>query len=248
LPVTVVGRGSNLLIRDGGIRGVVVSLTRGEFRRVEVGGGFMVAGAGVKQKELAHAARDAGVGGFEWFEGIPGNVGGAVRMNAGAMGGETFRQVVSVRYVDGLGEFHTVTPEQIDVGYRSVPFFRDRYVVSVTFLAAKGHREEILRKLEESMAKRRSTQPRESSAGCFFKNPEATPAGRLIDELGLKGRSVGDARVSDVHGNFLVNAGQARATDFLKLIEEIREVARRERGVELETEVQILGEPLNGAE
>jgi UDP-N-acetylenolpyruvoylglucosamine reductase len=141
-----------------------------------------------------------------------------------------------------------VTPEQIDVGYRSVPFFRDRYVVSVTFLAAKGHREEILRKLEESMAKRRSTQPRESSAGCFFKNPEATPAGRLIDELGLKGRSVGDARVSDVHGNFLVNAGQARATDFLKLIEEIREVARRERGVELETEVQILGEPLNGAE
>lgn len=248
IPLTVVGRGSNLLIRDGGIRGVVVSLTRGEFRRVEVGGGFMVAGAGVKQKELAHAARDAGVGGFEWFEGIPGNVGGAVRMNAGAMGGETFRQVVSVRYVDEAGEFHTVTPEQIEVGYRSVPFFRDRFVVSVTFAAVKGNREEIVRKLEESMVKRRSTQPRESSAGCFFKNPASIPAGRLIDELGLKGMAVGDARVSDVHGNFLVNAGHARATDFLKLIEGIREAARRERGVELETEVQILGEPLHGTE
>jgi UDP-N-acetylmuramate--L-alanine ligase/UDP-N-acetylenolpyruvoylglucosamine reductase len=248
LGITVVGRGSNLLIQDGGIRGVVVSLTRGEFRKVEVGGGFLVAGAGVKQTELAHAARDAGIGGFEWFEGIPGNVGGAVRMNAGAMGGETFRQVVSVRYVDGSGEFHTVTPEQIDVGYRSVPFFRDRYVVSVTFAAALGNRDEIVRRLEDSVSKRRSTQPRESSAGCFFKNPVSIPAGRLIDELGLKGLAVGDARVSEVHGNFLVNAGQAKATDFLTLIGRIREVALRERGVNLETEVQILGEPLSGTE
>ena len=148
-------------------------------------------------------------------------------MNAGAMGGETFRHVVSVRYVDGEGEFHTVTPAQIDVGYRSVPFFQGRYVVSVTFAAPKGDREGILKRLEESMLKRRSTQPRESSAGCFFKNPGAIPAGRLIDELGLKGMAVGDARVSDVHGNFLVNAGQARAADFLKLIDGIREAAQR---------------------
>ncbi len=248
LSLTVVGRGSNLLVRDGGIHGVVVSLNRGDFRQVSVQGSFLVAGAGVKQKELAHAARDGGVGGFEWFEGIPGNVGGAVRMNAGAMGGETFKHVVSIRYVDAAGEFHTVTPEQIEVGYRSVPFFRERYVVSVTFAAPTGDRQEIAKRLEESMTKRRSTQPRESSAGCFFKNPAGIPAGRLIEELGLKGMSVGDAKVSEIHGNFLVNAGDARASDFLELIERVRDVAKQKRGVELETEVQILGEAGSTAE
>jgi UDP-N-acetylenolpyruvoylglucosamine reductase len=111
-----------------------------------------------------------------------------------------------------------------------------------------GDRQEIAKRLEESMTKRRSTQPRESSAGCFFKNPAGIPAGRLIEELGLKGMSVGDAKVSEIHGNFLVNAGDARASDFLELIERVRDVAKQKRGVELETEVQILGEAGSTAE
>jgi UDP-N-acetylmuramate--L-alanine ligase/UDP-N-acetylenolpyruvoylglucosamine reductase len=242
LPLFVMGRGSNLLVRDGGIGGVVVHLARGEFRRLEIHGSHISAGVGVKQRELAIAARDARIAGFEWFEGIPGNVGGALRMNAGAMGGETFRQVTSVRYVDPSGEFHTKTPSELVVHYRDVPSLARNYAVSATFRGEPGLAEEIARKLEESQQKRRTTQPKESSAGCMFKNPASVPAGKLIDELGLKGTRVGAARVSEVHGNFIVNDGGARASDVLGLISQIRERAKRDRGIELETEVQIIGQ------
>lgn len=248
LPIFVMGRGSNLLIRDGGIRGVVVHLARGEFKRLEVHDGLISAGVGVKQRELAIAARDAQIGGFEWFEGIPGNVGGALRMNAGAMGGETFRQVVSVRYVDAHGDFHTRTPQEMDVHYRDVPMLTTNYAVSAIFRGVPAAAEDIVRKLEESMTKRRTSQPKESSAGCIFKNPVTIPAGKLIDELGLKGARVGGARVSEIHGNFIVNEGGATATDVLGLIQKIKETAKRERAIDLHTEVQIVGEdkPLHG--
>ena len=242
LPLFVIGRGSNLLVRDGGIRGVVVYLGRGEFRRLEVRENRITAGVGVRQKELALAARDAGIGGFEWFEGIPGNVGGALRMNAGAMGADTFSQVVSLRYVDAKGEFHTRTPEECEVLYRSVPFLRENYAVSATFFGTVSSPEEIERKLDNSMQKRKSSQPRESSAGCIFKNPEGIPAGRLIEELGLKGAREGGARVSEVHGNFLVNDRHASAEEMLTLIERVKESAWQTRGIRLETEVQIVGE------
>ncbi|MEI6715688.1 MAG: UDP-N-acetylmuramate--L-alanine ligase [Verrucomicrobiota bacterium] len=242
LPLFVIGRGSNLLVRDGGIRGVVVYLGRGEFRKTEIRDGQITVGVGVRQKELALAARDAGIGGFEWFEGIPGNVGGALRMNAGAMGGETFRQVVSVRYIDRNGEFHTRTPADMDVSYRNVATLRENYAVSATFQGSHSTHAEIEERLEASMAKRRSSQPRESSAGCIFKNPETIPAGRLIDELGLKGARLGGAKVSEVHGNFLVNEKTATSDEFLSLIALVQDTALRERGVHLETEVQIVGD------
>lgn len=238
----VMGRGSNLLVRDGGIRGVVVHLARGEFKRLEVHGGLISAGVGVKQRELAIAARDAQLGGFEWFEGIPGNVGGALRMNAGAMGGETFRQVVSVRFVDSKGEFHTRTPAEMEVHYRDVATLARNYAVSAIFRGSPAPADEIARKLEESQQKRRTSQPRESSAGCIFKNPGPVPAGKLIEELGLKGTRVGGAKVSEVHGNFIVNDGNATAADVLGLIELIKEKTRSARGIELHTEVQIVGE------
>jgi len=248
LPIFVMGRGSNLLIRDGGIRGVVVHLARGEFKRLEVHDGLISAGVGVKQRELAIAARDAQIGGFEWFEGIPGNVGGALRMNAGAMGGETFRQVVSVRYVDANGDFHTRTPQEMEVHYRDIPLLTTNYAVSAIFRGVPAAAEDIVRKLEESMTKRRTSQPKESSAGCIFKNPVTIPAGKLIDELGLKGTRVGGARVSEIHGNFIVNEGGATATDVLGLIQKIKETAKRARDIDLHTEVQIVGEdkPLHG--
>jgi UDP-N-acetylenolpyruvoylglucosamine reductase len=242
LPLFLIGRGSNLLVRDGGIRGVVIYLGRGEFRHLEVRGSRITAGAGVRQKELALAARDAGIGGFEWFEGIPGNVGGALRMNAGAMGAETFSQVVSMRYVDAQGEFHTRTPSDIEILYRSVPFLKNHYAVSATFSGMPADPSEIAERLEASMRKRRTSQPRESSAGCIFKNPATIPAGRLIEELGLKGTRAGGAKVSEVHGNFLVNDRNATASEMLTLIARVQETALRERGIPLETEVQIVGE------
>ncbi len=242
IPLFVMGRGSNLLIRDGGIRGVVAYLARGEFKRLEVHEGFITAAVGVKQRELAIAARDAQIGGFEWFEGIPGNVGGALRMNAGAMGGETFQQVVSVRYVDEQGEFHTRTPSEMDVHYRDVSTLAKNYAVSAIFRGAPSSPEEIARKLDESQQKRRTSQPRESSAGCIFKNPGPVGAGKLIDELGLKGTRVGGAKVSEIHGNFIVNDGGATAADVIELIELIKQKAKSERGLELNTEVQIIGE------
>jgi UDP-N-acetylmuramate--alanine ligase len=242
VPLFVIGRGSNLLVRDGGIRGVVVYLGRGEFKNLEVRGTQITAGAGVRQKELALAARDAGLGGFEWFEGIPGNVGGALRMNAGAMGSETFGQVVSLRYVDSEGEFHTRTPSEIEVHYRSVPFLKENYAVSATFSGAASPSNLIEERLEASVRKRRASQPRESSAGCIFKNPVELPAGRLIEELGLKGSRSGGAKVSEVHGNFLVNERDATAAEMLALIDRVRATALSERGIRLETEVQIVGE------
>jgi UDP-N-acetylmuramate--L-alanine ligase/UDP-N-acetylenolpyruvoylglucosamine reductase len=241
LPIFIIGRGSNLLVRDGGIRGVVVHLSRGEFKKIEVRDGQIIAGVGVRQKELAYAARDAQIGSFEWFEGIPGNVGGALRMNAGAMGGETFRQVVSVRFVDRLGSFHTRTPAEMEVHYRDVPTLRENFAVSATFAGPPGSPDEIERLLDESMQKRRATQPRESSAGCIFKNPAAIPAGKLVDELGLKGTRIGGARVSEVHGNFIVNDGGATAADVLALIDRVKNAAQT-RGIALETEVQIVGD------
>jgi len=242
IPLMVMGRGSNLLIRDGGIRGIVVHLARGEFRKIDVADGQITAGVGVKLKELAYAARDAGIGGFEWMEGIPGNVGGGLRMNAGAMGAETFGNVVSVRYLDPHCEIHTKIPSEFEVHYRDVPSLKTNYALSATFGGHPGNREKIESLLQESMNKRRTTQPKESSAGCIFKNPGACPAGKLVDELGLKNLSIGKARVSEVHGNFIVNDGGASASDVLALIDKIKAVALKERGIRLDTEVQIVGE------
>ena len=238
----VIGRGSNLLVRDGGIRGVVVHPSGGEFDRIEVSGNEITAGAGAKLKEVAYAGKAAGLGGLEWMEGIPGAVGGSLRMNAGAMGGQTFDNVVSVRFLDGQGNAHTKTRSEIEVFYRHVPLFETNYVVSAVFSGAPAPRDTIEKKLEQSQEKRRSSQPAAKSAGCIFKNPRSIPAGKLVEELGLKNTRVGNARVSEVHGNFFVNDGGASASEMLELIDKVKAVARTERGIELETEVQIVGE------
>jgi len=242
LPLFVIGRGSNLLVRDGGIRGVVVHPCGGEFDRVDVAGNEITAGVGAKLKQVAYAGKTAGLGGLEWMEGIPGAVGGALRMNAGAMGAQTFESVVSVRYLDGDGNAQSKTPAEMEVHYRHVPSLDHNYAVSAVFKGTPSSAEEIGRRLDESQEKRRTTQPSAKSAGCIFKNPASIPAGKLVDELGLKNLRVGQARVSEVHGNFIVNEGGATATEVLELIEKIKGAARTQRGVELETEVQIVGE------
>ena len=243
LPLFVIGRGSNLLVRDGGIRGVVVHPSGGEFDKIGIQGNQIIAGVGAKLKEIAYAARGAGLGGLEWMEGIPGAVGGALRMNAGAMGSQTFENLVSLRYLDGDGNAHEKKREEVEVQYRHFPLLEHNFAVSATFRCRVAKRDEIDARLRESQEKRRTTQPIAKSAGCIFKNPDRCPAGKLVDELGLKNSAVGKARVSEVHGNFIVNDGGATATEMLDLIKQIRKEAKAKRGIELETEVQIVGEP-----
>ena len=243
LPLVAMGRGSNLLVRDGGIRGVVVHPRGGDFDKIQVNSSEITAGAGVKLREIAYAARASNLGGLEWMEGIPGAVGGALRMNAGAMGAQTFESVTRIRYLDAEGNPHLKDRDELEVFYRRFPLLENSFAISATFRTQPAERAEIDSRLHESQKKRRTTQPIAKSAGCIFKNPAGIPAGRLVDELGLKNSRVGNARVSEVHGNFIVNDGGATAAEMLQLIDKIQSAARAMRGIELETEVEIVGEP-----
>jgi len=242
IPTLVVGRGSNLLVRDGGIKGVVIHPKGGEFHELTPQGTRIRVGAGVRFKKLANAAYEYGIGGFEWMEGIPGNVGGGMRMNAGAMGIETFDQVVECTVLNEHNEIVTYQKDEIEHHYRNVPKFRTEYVLSVLFEGELAAKEDIRSLLEESKQKRKTSQPISANAGCTFKNPSEIPAGKLIDELGLKGKEHGKAQVSTVHGNFFTNRGKATATELLQLISQVQAEARTQRGITLETEVQIIGE------
>jgi len=242
IPFLVMGRGSNLVVRDGGIPGVVAYLARGEFAKSEVHGHEITAGVGLKLKQLTGIARKAGIGGFEWMEGIPGNLGGGLRMNAGAMGVQTFEQVVQIRYCDQDGNVFTRTPAEMEIRYRDVPTLRQNFALSATLRGELATSEAIEEAIRTSEQKRKLSQPVAASAGCIFKNPEGIPAGKLIEELGFKNFTVGRARVSEVHGNFIVNDGGATTEEILTLIDEIKVAAARERGIILETEVQIVGE------
>jgi len=243
LPLFVIGRGSNLLVRDGGIRGLVVHPSGGEFDQIDINGQEITAGVGVKMKAVAYAARSAGMGGLEWMEGIPGAVGGGLRMNAGAMGAQLCENLMRVRYLDADGNAHVQDRHELDLHYRDFPLLHNNYAVSAAFRGVPTPREQIDARLQESQDKRRTTQPIAKSAGCIFKNPDSTPAGKLVEELSLKNSRVGNARVSDIHGNFIVNDGGATAAEMLELIEQIKSAARAKRGIELETEVQIVGDP-----
>ncbi|MCX7824191.1 MAG: UDP-N-acetylmuramate dehydrogenase [Verrucomicrobiae bacterium] len=242
VPFFVIGRGSNLLVRDSGVKGVVIRLAHASFRAVEVRGERIFAGAGAKLHDVVMAARQASLAGLEFMEGIPGSVGGALRMNAGAMGQWTFEVVERVRFMDYCGRVFERPAGEIHYEYRGCPLFRDHIALGAVFKGVPASRETIENRLKAFQQKRWSTQPRESSAGCVFKNPKEIPAGKLIDELGLKGKMIGKARISEVHGNFIVNDGGATAADVLQLIEFVKRRAREERGIELETEVMILGD------
>jgi len=264
IPVRVLGRGSNLLIRDGGIRGAVIHPTKGDFDEIQkVADTHLSAGAGVRLKKLASVAQTEGLGNFEWMEGIPGNVGGSLRMNAGAMGLEMFDQIIDLTVLTESGDIKTLSKEEIDaqceVQYRSVRFLRNNYALKATFHGPKTPAEDIQTQWDISREKRRTTQPKAASAGCVFKNPGGKTlsdgsqvglennqpkigAGQLIDELKLKGTSIGKAMVSLEHGNFITNQKGATATEILDLIDLIKSRAKDEHDITLETEVQILGD------
>ena len=242
LPFVMLGRGSNLLVRDGGIRGVVICLAHACFSRVEITAQRIYCGAGAKLKQVALDAKRAQLTGLEFLEGIPGSVGGSLRMNAGAMGGRMFDVVETIRYMDYSGEVREQEAHEVKVAYRACPLLQDHIALAAVLKGHPASREVVEKRMKSFSEKRWESQPAAPSAGCIFKNPAAIPAGKLIEELGLKGTRVGDAVVSQEHGNFIVNGGHATARDVLALIEMIRQRARSERGIELETEVEIIGE------
>lgn len=238
----VLGRGSNLLVRDAGFRGIVISLAHPFFSRIEIKGDQLHCGAGAKLKNVAVEAKRNGLAGLEFLEGIPGSVGGALRMNAGAMGAATFDVVESVRLMDYAGNARDVSPGDLTVEYRSCATLKTHVAIGAVLKTRADSRESIEQRMIAFSKKRWTTQPAAPSAGCMFKNPASIPAGKLIDGLGLKGERVGGAFVSAEHGNFIVNDGTATARDVLQLIENLKQRVKAERGIELHTEVEIIGE------
>lgn len=244
IPVYFVGRGSNLVVRDGGVRGAVIHLDAGEFGEICHHGTCITAGAGVKLKKLAAYAAAHDISGFEWMEGIPGCVGGSLRMNAGSMGKDMWSIFCSADAMNKEGELvHFDKQTMQGAKYRITPEFEHHIVLHATFCGVAGDRAQIEAKMQEFHNKRRATQPQQPSAGCTFMNPlGADPAGKLISDLGFKGYTTGGAKVSELHANFIINTGHAKATDVTELIDAIRRRAKSERGITLKTEVQVIGE------
>jgi UDP-N-acetylenolpyruvoylglucosamine reductase len=243
VPFMVLGRGSNLLVRDGGVRGVVIGLGNPAFSRIDVESPQLHCGAGARLKAVSARARELDLSGMEFLEGIPGSVGGALRMNAGAMGSAVFEIVTSVRFMDHAGSVQERMVADVPAEYRSCPLFKTRIALGATFCGKPETRATIAQRTARFNETRWGSQPKEPSAGCIFKNPSPSiSAGRLIEELGLKGTQKGGATVSPVHGNFIVNNNNATARDVLALIEIIRQRAKAERGIELRTEVEIIGQ------
>jgi len=265
-PLLAVGLGSNLLVRDGGVRGTVLMM-HGTLRELKMqADGDIFAAAGVPGAKLARFAALHNLRGAEFFAGIPGTMGGMLAMNAGCYGGETWRHVVKVQVLTRRGELLERSPEEYEIGYRSVNRIEDRGVRKVEcegfaqsailnpesseefFVGAwlrfeAGDGEIARQEVKELLAKRINSQPlNQPNAGSVFRNPPGDHAARLIESCGLKGRQIGDAQVSEKHANFIVNVGGATAADIENLIEEVRATVAAQTGVDLHPEVKIIGE------
>lgn len=238
----ILGAGSNVLFKDDGYKGAVINL-KGDFLKTELSGEKITAGAGLMLNKLAVLARDNSLEGLEFSYGIPGTVGGAVYMNAGAYGGEVKDVLLSVRAMDIAGNIKEYSAETALLSYRSSVFQKtDEVILSAEFLLKKGNREEIKARMDELYGRRKAKQPLEyPSAGSTFKRPEGYFAAALIEECGLKGESVGGAEVSRKHSGFIINKNGATASDIEKLIEKVKETVREKKGVKLECEVKIIG-------
>jgi UDP-N-acetylmuramate dehydrogenase len=241
-PIHWVGLGSNLLVRDGGIRGTVIS-THGLLSGLErLPDGRVRAEAGVPCAKLARQCVRWGLGSAEFFAGIPGTVGGALAMNAGAFGGETWQHVRALETMDRRGEVHLRRPDEYEVGYRSVLGPAREWFLAAEFSFASDSGASVA-DIKALLARRKATQPIGlPSCGSVFRNPPGDHAARLIEACGLKGFSIGGAQVSEKHANFIINTGEASAADIEHLIEHVRRTVEAEHGVRLETEVRILGE------
>lgn len=241
-PLLWLGLGSNLLIRDGGFAGTVIA-TQGRLEMLSMEpDGLLRAEAGVACAKVARFAARQGLCGAEFLAGIPGTMGGALAMNAGAFGGETWRQISRVETVDRHGEVHRRTPDEFEIGYRHVRGRKNEWFLAALLKLVPGDVAAGQQRIRDLLALRAEKQPIGlPSCGSVFRNPEGDYAARLIEAAGLKGLAIGGARVSEKHANFIINEGGATAADIEQLIERVRERVAEKSGIHLQTEVHILG-------
>ncbi|MDO1559754.1 UDP-N-acetylmuramate dehydrogenase [Brevundimonas sp. 2R-24] len=250
VPVTVLGIGSNVIVRDGGVEGVVIRLGRG-FNGVTVAETTLVAGAAVPDAVLARKAADAGIAGLEFYAGVPGSVGGAVVMNAGCYGAETCEVLTSARLMDRQGRARDVAAEELAYSYRHSALHEDgplhgQIVLSATFRGRPDQPEAIKARIAEITSRREQTQPiREKTGGSTFKNPEGTSSWKLVDKAGWRGKlfsvTGGGAKFSELHANFMINPGEATAADIEGLGEAVRADVLEKTGVQLHWEIKRIG-------
>lgn len=244
IPYLVLGRGSNLLVRDDGFKGVALILKE-ELAKVEPNGKsdkVVVAGGGLALFELLDYCKAKGLGGLEFLAGIPGTAGGAVAMNAGAWGCEVGGLVQQVQLVTSKGEVTTLGPSRLKFAYRSLSIPKGAVIISVKFELNRESSEIVMEKVSNYLKRRHEKQPSGyPSGGSVFKNPPGDYAGRLIEKTGLKGKKIGGAMISPKHANFIVNTGGARAADILALMDLIRIRVKEQTGIELEPELRLVG-------
>ena len=243
IPVTVIGVGSNLVVRDGGIPGVVIRLGGKAFGAIETTPDLrVIAGAAALDAQVARAAAEAGVDGLAFLRGVPGAIGGALRMNAGAHGGETRDSLIEARGVDRAGSVRIFSNAEMGFAYRHSDAPRDVIFTRAVFQGQRGEPATIRAEMERITAARETSQPiREKTGGSTFKNPPGAKAWQLIDAAGCRGLVVGDAQVSTMHCNFLLNRGAATAADIEALGEEVRRRVKESSGIELEWEIKLVG-------
>jgi UDP-N-acetylmuramate dehydrogenase len=241
IPVGVLGAGSNTIVRDGGINGVVIRLGRG-FNEIEVREGARVrAGTAALDLMVSRAAQKVGMASLAFLSGIPGTIGGALRMNGGAYGGETKDILVEARGVDRAGNLRTYTNAEMGFAYRHCSVPEDVIFTSALFQGRLGNPEEIAAEMDSIKQKREASQPRNRTGGSTFKNPAGHSAWKLVDEAGCRGLRVGDAQVSELHSNFLINLGNATAADIETLGETVRARVKQKSGVDLDWEIKRVG-------
>lgn len=242
IPVLMLGNGSNMVVRDGGVRGIVLHFAN--FDEVIVDGTTIIAQAGALIKEVSKIAAANTLTGFEFACGIPGSIGGAMAMNAGAYGGEIKDIIKECKVITRQGEVLVLSKDELELGYRkSIIAEKEYFVLSATFELAVGVQEEIDAKIADLTHQRETKQPLEyPSAGSVFKRPPGHFAGKLIQDCGLQGKGVGGAEVSTKHAGFIINKNNATATDYIQTIEMVQRVVKETYGIELETEVKIVGE------
>lgn len=240
MPITVIGVGSNLIVRDGGLKGVVIRLGRG-FTDISVQGNIVVAGAAAMDVHVARVAAESGRGGLEFLSGIPGTIGGALAMNGGAYGTEMKDVLMEAELCLRDGSIARMGPEELQYTYRH-SVFPEGAIFTRAWLSTQGGDEGVLKKMEEITKAREATQPiRERTGGSTFKNPEGQKAWKLVDEAGCRGLTIGGAQMSELHCNFMINTGTATARDLETLGEEVRARVKAHSGVELEWEIKRLG-------
>ena len=244
MPVTVIGVGSNLLVRDGGIRGVVIRLGR-PFTDAVIKDGDLHVGAGALDLNVAQVAQQAGIAGLEFLSGIPGTIGGALRMNAGAYGSEIKDVLISATAIDSKGIKHTVTPDEMGMSYRHCDLPEDWIFTSAILHGTAGDPDEIAKRMDEIQQARAGSQPIKSrTGGSTFANPVPDRAWEVIDAAGCRGLTIGGAQMSEQHCNFMINTGNATALDLEQLGDEVRKRVKEHSGVELRWEIRRIGERL----